>query len=273
MEKNGNVGNTALGNTSNQSGRVVPSKLWCFTAYNTSVEEMKELIGNFGNYLFGEEICPTTGKNHLQGFIEFSVKTRPLEKIKNKNIHWEKIKGSKEDNIKYCSKEGKVHTNNLVWKPIKILDENKLFYWQKDILKEIKNEPDDRKINWYWEPDGNLGKTTFCKFLSAKYGAIPLEGKKNDILYCAAEFASNIYVWDMERSMEEYISYGAIEKIKNGYYMCAKYESKPIIRNSPHIFIFANFPPDTTKLSQDRWNIVRIQKQSILNYTTDITSN
>lgn len=264
MEKMETMETSVLGNTINQNAkpqRVVPSKYWCFTAYNISVEELKILIGNFGNYIFGEEICPTTGKHHLQGYIEFESKTRPLEKIKSKNIHWEKTKGSREDNIKYCSKDGKIHTNNKLWKPLKILDENKLYYWQKNILDEIKEDPDDRTINWYWEPDGNMGKTTFCKFLSAKYNAIPLEGKKNDILYCAAEYNSEIYIWDLERSMEEYISYGAIEKIKNGYFMCSKYESKPIIRNSPHIYIFANFQPDTSKLSKDRWNIIRIEKQ------------
>jgi len=58
--------------------------------------------------------------------------------------------------------------------------------------------------------------------------------------------------------MEEYISYGAMEKIKNGFYMSSKYESKPIIRNCPHIICFANFEPDYDKLSQDRWKVHNI---------------
>ena len=58
--------------------------------------------------------------------------------------------------------------------------------------------------------------------------------------------------------MEEYVSYGAIEKIKNGYYMCSKYESKPIIRNPPHIIIMANFEPDYEALSKDRWIVIAI---------------
>ena len=40
--------------------------------------------------------------------------------------------------------------------------------------------------------------------------------------------------------------------------MCAKYESKPICRNSPHVIIFANFEPDLDKLSNDRWIIKKI---------------
>lgn len=251
------------GNTINPAPfRVNASKRWCFTAYNTNAEEMKELIGSYGSYIFGEEICPTTKKKHLQGYIEFFKKERPLEKIKSMNIHWEKAIGSKKENIEYCSKDGEYHTNMKIPRKLKILDDSKLYDWQKKIIEIIKEEPDDRKIYWFWEKEGCVGKTTFCKYLSKKFDAIPLEGKKNDILYCAAEFESDIYIWDLERSMEEYVSYGAIEKIKNGYYMCSKYESKPIIRNSPHIIIFANFEPDTEKLSKDRWIITNIKKSS-----------
>lgn len=132
----------------------------------------------------------------------------------------------------------------------------------KKLLLILNEEPDDRTIHWIWESKGMTGKTTFCKFLSHYHGAIPLEGKKNDILYCAAEFESDLYVWDLERSMEDFVSYGALEKIKNGYYMCAKYESKPIIRPCPHILVFANFPPDEDKLSKDRWNIINLNDNS-----------
>lgn len=98
------------------------------------------------------------------------------------------------------------------------------------------------------------------RYLIRNHGAVPLEGKKDSILYCAAEFESEIYVYDIERSLETYVSYGAIEKIKNGCYMVAKYESKPIDRNPPHVLIFANFAPNEKMLSADRWHIVHIDK-------------
>ena len=52
-----------------------------------------------------------------------------------------------------------------------------------------------------------------------------------------------------------------LKKSKNGYFMCSKYESKPIIRNSPHVFIFANFEPDVKELSLDRWNVVKLNNE------------
>lgn len=238
------------------------AKKWCFTHFYSDKSEMDPLIQKFDElkilYIIGLEKTKD-GRNHFQGYIESPNKIRPIERLKlPKQIHWETAKGDRDSNLKYCSKEGNYFTNMKIKKPLKILDEEKLFSWQKRIIEIISQEADDRTINWFWERNGCAGKTTFAKYLAHKYGAIPLEGKKNDILYCAAEFESDIYIWDIERSMETYISYGALEKIKNGFFMCSKYESKPIIRNPPHVICFANFPPKRNELSEDRWNVVEI---------------
>lgn len=257
MNNNGNIGNSSSGNTK----RTTPSKRWCFTLNNYTEKEYTDIIGIFGNnkYIIGKEIGKE-GTPHLQGYVDFSTKKRPLEIVGlTKRIHWEKAKGSEDDNLTYCAKDLSFVIHNMkIKKPLKILKEEQLYKWQKDIVEIVKTEPDDRTIYWFWEPKGNTGKTTFMKYLMAKYGAVPIEGKKNDILYCAAEFESDIYIFDFERSMEEYVSYAAMEKIKNGAYMCSKYESKPILRNSPHIICFANFEPDKEKLSLDRWIISRL---------------
>lgn len=262
-------------NSSNSSGQVgntkqpAPALKWCFTLNNYDQNDLDELSKIFSSksskYIIGKEVGEQ-GTPHLQGFVKFNDKLRltALKKLYKgaERIHWEKTRGSDDDNYKYCSKE-----NNFISfgypKPVKTLSEDQLFDWQKDIINIIKQEPDDRTIYWIWESEGKKGKTTFCKYLSIKFGAIPIEGKKNDILYCASEFPSELYIFDFERSMEDYISYGAIEKIKNGYYMCAKYESKPIIRNNPHVLIFANFEPDYEKLSKDRWNIIDLNDNTL----------
>lgn len=243
--------------------RVVPSKKWCFTLNNYSPEELVELETTFlrrgFSYVIGLEVGEQ-GTPHLQGYIRSESKLRPVEAIGMKRIHWEKVRGTEEQNISYCTKEGNFKTNIKIPRPLDILKEEELYPWQREIIDLIKQVPDKRTIHWYWCKQGNTGKTTFCKYLASKYNAVPLDGKKNDVLYCAAEYESDLYVWDLERSMEEFVSYGAIEKIKNGLYTCTKYESKPIIRNCPHILIFANFKPEETKLSRDRWHIVRLDE-------------
>lgn len=258
------VGNTEEGNTKPPRKRCTPSKRWCFTLNNYSDQEMETLELSFKSakceYVIGREVGEE-GTPHLQGYIESPVKIRPVEKFKTERVHWEKCKGTREENVVYCTKEGNYTTTLKVRREPTILKEEQLYPWQKDLLKILDEDPDDRTVHWYWEPLGRAGKTSFCKYLSATRGAIPLEGKKNDILYCAAEFESDIYVWDLERTMEGYISYGALEKIKNGYYMCSKYESKPIIRANPHVIVMANFPPRELAMSLDRWNIVRIDEE------------
>lgn len=254
-------------NRSKQSGntkQIAPAKNWCFTFNNYTEDDYQYIIEAFeknsSKYIIGKEVGEK-GTPHLQGYVYNKKKFRPSELKLSKSIHWEKCKGSQKQNIEYCMKDSNYKSNIKIEKPLKLLQETQLYDWQKDIIKIIKEEPHERIIYWYWEPTGNCGKTTFAKYLSAKFDAVPIEGKKNDILYCAAEHNSDIYIFDFERCMEEFISYGAMEKIKNGYYMCSKYESKPIIRNCPHIICFANFEPDVTKLSADRWKITEINNK------------
>lgn len=257
---NGPPGNTKLADRSEKK-RPVPSKRWCFTLNNWVESDLETLELMFKDaeceYIIGKEIGES-GTPHLQGYIRAPTKIRALEKFKTKNVHWESCRGSHEENIRYCTKDGNYVGNVFVPRRPNLLSEEQLFPWQRAVLDIVLTVPDDRTIHWYWEPEGMAGKTTFCKYLSAKHRAIPLEGKKNDILYCAAMYETDVYVWDLERSMQEYISYGALEKIKNGYFMCSKYESKPIVRACPHVFVFANFPPDLSALSRDRWKVVKI---------------
>lgn len=253
-------GNTELLATKRESA----SKMWCFTLNNYSETEYcdikKSITGNA--WIIGKELAPKTNTPHLQGFIHFNEKTRltALKKI-NTRIHWEKCKGTLDENVAYCSKDGNYETEILkVRKKLKLLDPAKFYKWQTEIIEIIKKEPDDRTIYWYWEEIGNTGKSSFTKYLCAIHGAVPVEGKKNDILYCASEHESDIYIFDFERSMEDFVSYSAMEKLKNGCYMVGKYESKPIVRNPPHIICFANFKPDEELLSKDRWIIKKIVK-------------
>lgn len=264
------LGSDVLGNTKpeqSEEKRIAASKKWCFTLNNWLQGSLDLILSKIqkDEYLIGKEIGEN-GTPHLQGYIKFKTKSRPMEKFKEiPQIHWEKCKGTEIDNIKYCSKDGDYVTNipmnkiRAVTRELDLITE--LRPYQQFIVDLIKEEPDNRTIYWFYEETGNVGKTQLSKYLTAKYGAVPLEGKKNDILYCAAEFESEIYIYDIERSIEDYVSYSSIEKIKNGYFMCAKYESKPICRNSPHVIIFANFLPDAEQLSLDRWCIYNITEK------------
>lgn len=85
-------------------GKRSAAKRWCFTDYKDTFEYDEATM----EYLiYGREVCPTTGRKHLQGFVCFKQQKRlsALKKMSN-GTHWEVARGSVADNDKYCSKEG-----------------------------------------------------------------------------------------------------------------------------------------------------------------------
>jgi len=79
-------------------------KYWCFTNYDLSVNY--EAWG--ASYvIYGREICPTTKREHHQGYAEWpSNKRLNALKLIDGSIHWEKRKGSADEAIGYCMKDG-----------------------------------------------------------------------------------------------------------------------------------------------------------------------
>lgn len=262
----GNAG-VENGNTNLSTPNETASKAWCFTLNNPKPEDINNLCAfcsaHCEIWVFQKEKGNETGTEHLQGFIKLKSKNRFswLKKHGASGAHWEKCRNEKAS-IDYCMKSetalGEFWGN--IKKPDVLRTITELYEWQQEIVDIIKAPIDDRKIYWFWEKKGNIGKTALCKFLSHHYGAIPLEGKKNDILAFASAHPSNCYVWDISRSNEMFVSYDAIEKIKNGYYMSGKYEGAFVNTNPPHLIIFANFPPKQSALSDDRWVIKCLQE-------------
>lgn len=258
------------GNTRTPSVRINPAVSWCFTLNNYTDEDLGAMVPKFQGlarkYYFAKEVGES-GTPHLQGTIHFKKKVRPVSLGLNPGIHWEKRKGTWEQAVAYCQKEdGQKYC--FGFKPLrplkKLPTEVMLFPWQQTVLDMVQAEPDDRSIVWIHEKIGAVGKTTFMKHLMRFEAAIPLEGKKADMLYIAQQNESDLYIMDLERSMEQFVSYASMEKVKNGAYMCGKYEGGIVDRNCPHFIVFANFAPEREKLSLDRWKVFTISEDKEL---------
>ena len=261
----GSVGSAeVLGNTKTKT-RIAASKKWCFT-YNNYKEEDIETNGSVISGLkdkcailiIGKE-TGDSGTPHLQGYCEFKNKVRPLEmKLGHGKIHWEKARGSREENEQYCSKENVLIKYGFP-KDIKIIQS--LLPWQQDILNLIETEPDDRAIHWYYDYKGGIGKSLLVKLLCYKYGAVMCSGKSADMKYMIIKYYEKhtkypeTVIFDVPRSIKDYLSYAGIEEIKNGCFASSKYECDMVIMNTPHVIIFANELPEVDKLSRDRWRI------------------
>lgn len=251
-----------LGNTRTRS------RGWCLTLNNWKQDEydtLKKYADTLTHYIIGKEV----GENetpHLQIYL-YNKNAISFDSIKKivPRAHIEKAKGKISDNLKYCSKDNNYITNIPEAKKLKDPLEGKTLYkWQQDIITILNGEVDERVIYWYWEPTGCVGKTSFVRSWCLKHpNTIMLSGKANDIkagvsFHIKLKKELDVAFFHFTRSNEEFVSYEALEAVKDGIFFSGKYESSMVQFDPPHIIVFANFEPNYDKLSKDRWVIVEI---------------
>lgn len=267
----GSVGSVAssVGNSRDEATtrtkRVNSSIKWCFTINNYTENDIDMLNKYDGSkfLIFSKEVGKS-GTPHLQGYIEFKQKCRPMECFPVKNIHWEKAKGTKVHNMNYITKTNvDYYLNGHLSRSLDIITE--LYPWQTRVIDIIKKSADPRAIHWYHEPIGNAGKSALVKYICFHYKAIVLSNKGADMKYGIVKYKEkhNIYpdiiIIDIPRSVDlNYFSYTAVEEIKNGCFFSSKYECDMVMMNPPHMMVFSNEIPDLNKMSKDRWHIHEI---------------
>lgn len=276
QQVSGDLGNTNpnphAGSTRKRARR------FCFTLNNWNQIEYDSMSQYFESngcfYIVGKEVG-AEGTPHLQGYVEFKNQKdmTALKKINNR-AHWEVAKGTRDQNITYCSKDQQYETNlkvkldkrqmllkqeygeNIVWKP-----------WQQEVLDIMKTKPDRRTVHWFWEDIGNVGKSFIAMYLGLKYDCIICDGKKDNVFNQIKiwdeknpdKIAPDLIICDVPRSYHDsQVSYGCIEKIKDGQLYSGKYEGGQIYIGKVHVICFSNQEPEYDKLSEDRWKVVKI---------------
>lgn len=235
-----------------------PKNNWCMTLNNFSTEEYNSLKSFFSSnssniWIIGKE-KGESGTPHLQMYCQFKDKLRftGIKKICDR-LHIEPSRGSKKQNLLYCSKEGDFETNTRIPKPLKLISQ--LWPFQEKVENYVLTEPDDRHVMLV---SGKFatGKTQLAKYLVAKYDWIcgPLEGNKSHILstvyknqdaecfiiYLTGKESSAISM-DWECKTSENL-FDCLEKIKDGFFMShfGVKATEPVNMNSPHVIIFSN---------------------------------
>lgn len=84
------------------------SKRWCITVFDEDIIEEPGSLWDedeMNFYVVQIEVCPKTGKHHLQGYIEYKTRKR-FDYVKKRlpGAHLETAKGSPDDNVEYCTK-------------------------------------------------------------------------------------------------------------------------------------------------------------------------
>lgn len=244
------------------------AKHWCFTLNNHTLNDIKEIINMSSSivprYVFQEE-TGENGTKHLQGYIQFGTKVRPKGMFKAQ-MHWEKTRNIRAA-IEYCQKKetrsGEVYLRGIEKKyEITIRHWEPWMYWAKGV---IESEPDERKIHWIWEPEGNRGKTIFSKWAFLNYDRVMvLSGKAHDMknaivgYYEKHNMHPRTILINIPRSKTEYVSYTGLEEIKDMFFYSGKYEGGMICGPNPHVIVTANSEPDYDKMSRDRWVVKNI---------------
>lgn len=151
--------------------------------------------------------------------------------------------------------------NDIKKRRVEVPAPSSWYPWQEYLLQIISSEPHPRAINWFVDYEGNSGKSFMASYMISSH---PTEvfmcdgGRKADILY--GYRGQRIVFFDFAREKEQSMEgcYSIIETLKNGLYFSTKYESEQRHYAVPHVCVFSNWTPDTSKLSRDRWNIVNI---------------
>jgi len=260
--------------------RVSGSKRWPFTWNNYPEDWVAQMAPGLDRCdWIGVPEVGESGTPHIQGYVEFPVKVRPIGyKGMPKEIHWgdeygKPAKGTRAHNIGYCTKGpnnipfswtvGK-EGNLKVPRQMKFPWENNMKDWQKDILEMIKEDPNDRGIHWYYG-DGNIGKTDFCKYLCARHNGIVLSGKGADVRNAVCTYLKDtgefpeLCIFPIPMSFNtEYLSYESLENVKDMFFYSGKYEGGAVNGPRPHVLVFANSEPDYSKMKADRWVVKEI---------------
>lgn len=255
------------------------ARCWGPNTWNNYSQIDLEVLTEFCNENCEDyRINPEVGKEgtpHLQFCFKFK-NARTFNSLKKTfpNIHIEKSRNwnatvayceKSETSVGECIKKednpySHVNDDEFVNKSLE------LYWWQTQIIELYESEPNNRTIDWYWEPTGNVGKTSFVRHLVLTYPKkiLFVSGKSADIKYAMINAITKghdirMVIFHCVRTLENFISYEAIESIKDGIFFSGKYEAGMCVFNRPHCVCIANFEPEFTAMSGDRWNIIQIE--------------
>jgi len=147
------------------------------------------------------------------------------------------------------------------------------YHWQKALQTELQvPRPDTgRKLTWLWNADGNVGMSTFCRWMTqgneAEVMTLQQGGRMGDVALMIAHHMGvygrgpKVILADLGRGVARRHIYATLENMLNGAMFSNKYESRSIFFDKPHVVCFANWPPETSSqtLSEDRWDVRRIK--------------
>lgn len=176
----------------------------------------------------------------------------------------------------YGNKPENKNKTKITKKALKVIVE--LYLWQASVVYYIKNECDDRRINWLFDPNCGAGKTSLTKYLySIMPTCIASRGRYEDLAQIVRSFGETndlndtfLFLYNVPKETDpNKISYSGLENIKDGLITSPKYESSTLVFNSPIVWVMANCLPIVNKVDPKRWKIYTIIDNELKDYSID----
>lgn len=214
--------------------------------------------------VIGEEISPTSGKEHYQ----FKIHLDRGESLDG----WKKLVGPMghievaiEKNFTgYEEKDGKF----VRWpaSPIEKYKAIELRPWQKEVIQRWENQS-DRKILCIIDTIGGCGKSTLARYMEANKMAdvCPVVSDEyNDYTGYCMEYPGKGYIFDVPRASSlkrRCAMWAGLEQIKNGLLFEKRYKPRKMWIEPPKMMVFTNEEPPWEMLSDDRWDPFYIKEE------------
>lgn len=147
--------------------------------------------------------------------------------------------------------------------------------WQRKLIMHLCYKAEDRKILWFYDPQGGAGKSTVVRYGISAMNAITLNGRIQDMAH--AYNGQPIVFFDVSRTQADTMDhlYSFAETLKNGVIFSTKYNSGQKTFDPPHVVFMSNSLPDTSKWTSDRLVLTQLSNpttfHSQLEFVPDFT--
>lgn len=133
--------------------------------------------------------------------------------------------------------------------------------WQSELWEYLNEEPDDRTVRFYVDDSGGKGKTWMIRYLLTKCPdktqMIGI-GKRDDLAYSIDE-TKRWFLFNVPRGQMEFLRYEVLEQLKDRLVFSPKYHSGcKVLLYQPHVVVFSNEDADRSKMSRDRFKVIRL---------------
>lgn len=243
----------------------VRKRNWCFTSFDEAGNQALDANTGEGSgvrfWCYGNETCPDTKRSHRQGYMELTQATTrlALQKKFHRSIHWEFRRGTQEQAIQYCQKDGDYYAFGEVKQQGKRADliairdaidagapvsqiatDHFAKYCQYGRAFERYRQLKQPERNWatevhvVWGPTGT-GKTRYC----IDQGAAMVEFDKGGFIH--GYMNQEIIVFDDFDPAT--ISRGAFLKLMDRYPTTVNIKGGSMIWNPRTVYLTTNFNP------------------------------